>query len=76
MTQEIAKAINAVSKKVNDVNQRLDEFFGVLHKKNAEAIEDTEMALTEFYEANDEETSDIQMALTDIYEMLLGIMEE
>ena len=39
MNEEILKAINDVSKKVNDMAQQLDNFFNELHEQNKAAID-------------------------------------
>ena len=50
MNEETAKAINALSNKVNDMIERLDNFLVDKHNENKQSIEDTDMAVMELAE--------------------------
>ncbi len=45
MDAEILKAINMVSNKIQEVEQKLDNYFLDLHKENSEAIDDIVVSL-------------------------------
>lgn len=47
MDKDTAKAINALSNKVNDVIERMDKYFSDKHIENKTSIEDTDMAVME-----------------------------
>ena len=47
MTKEIAEAINAVSKKVNECMQRVDDYATGIHKVSTDSIDTTDGGLTE-----------------------------
>ncbi len=42
MTREVAKAINAVSEKVNEIDRKLDKFFTAKYEENAAGISELE----------------------------------
>ncbi len=50
MTEEIAKAINNLSKKLNAVEQKLDNYFLEKHNINSDSIIDTDTAVMELAE--------------------------
>ena len=80
MDRETVKAMNALSKKINDVQAKLDKFAQRLHlestksiETNANDISDTMDGLTETFEAAGSNTDDISIcmdAITEIYEMI------
>lgn len=47
MDQEVLKAINDVSRRLGEVEQKLDEYFLEKHLINSASIEDTDMAVME-----------------------------
>lgn len=47
MTQEVAQAINNVTKRLNEMEQKLDNYFLMKHEENKSAITDTDMAIME-----------------------------
>lgn len=50
MTLEIAQAINAVSNKVNDCMQRVDEYATIIHQQSTNSIDTTDGGVTELAE--------------------------
>jgi hypothetical protein len=50
MTLEIAQAINAVSNKVNDCMQRVDEYATIIHQQSTNSIDTSDEGLTEIAE--------------------------
>jgi hypothetical protein len=68
MDMETAKAINAVSNKVNDMAKRLDDFFNMRADKNAEGVADSQNATCELSEEVDERITDIEIALCELSE--------
>lgn len=47
MTQEVLKAINNVSKRLNEIELKLNNYFLEKHQTNSDAIIDTDIALME-----------------------------
>lgn len=47
MDAEVLKAINNISKRINEVEKRLDDYFSNRHEENSSAITDTDMAVME-----------------------------
>ena len=84
-TTEIYKAINAVSKKVNEMSQKLDSFFNVRADENAENISTNSGAVDDLANVTDINStaldglatslSDIATAIDDIA-TLTATMEE
>lgn len=71
MDAETAKAINAVSKKVNEVDRKLDRYIGLLTDALKLEVTDTQVGLAESYEqtlANADELTSIELAVCEIYE--------
>lgn len=71
---QIYQAINAVSIQLNDVTNRLDKCFNMLHEINAQNIKDNQNGIMETYELtseNSDEISDCRTALEEIYEMII-----
>ena len=71
MDAETAKAINAVSKKINEVDRKLDRYIGLLTDALKLEVTDTQVGLAESYEqtlANAEELTNIELAVCEIYE--------
>ncbi len=50
MTLEIAQAINAVSNKVNDCMQRVDEYATIIHNQSTNSIDTSDEGITEIAE--------------------------
>lgn len=50
MNQEVLKAINAVSKRLTEVEQKLDQYFLEKHEANSNSIVDTDAAVMELAE--------------------------
>ena len=69
MDMETAKAINAVSNKVNDMAKRLDDFFNMRADKNQIGYEDAQNATCELSEEVDQRISDIENALCELSEL-------
>ena len=69
MDMETARAINAVSNKVNDVARRLDEYFGIRTDENKQGVVDAQNATCELSEEVDERISDIENALCELSEL-------
>ena len=59
MDMETAKAINNLSKKVNEMIERLDNYFADKHNENKSSIEDTDMAVMELAELISKEEEQI-----------------
>ena len=59
MTDEIAKAINDCNKRINEVSQRLDGFFNMLHEKNADNIEENSNGIFDLADLADENSTSI-----------------
>ena len=73
MDAETAKAINAVSKKLNEVDRKLDRYIGLLTDALKLEVTDTQVGLAESYEqtiANAEELTSIELAVCEIYESM------
>ena len=71
MNKEIAKAINAVSKKINEVDRKLDRYISLLTDALKLEVTDTQVGLAESYEqtlANADELTSIELAVCEIYE--------
>lgn len=71
MDAETAKAINAVSKKINEVDRKLDRYIGLLTDALKLEVTDTQVGLAESYEqtlANADELTSIELAVCEIYE--------
>ena len=71
MDAETAKAINAVSKKINEVDRKLDRYISLLTDALKLEVTDTQVGLAESYEqtlANAEELTNIELAVCEIYE--------
>lgn len=68
MDMETAKAINAVSNKVNDVARRLDEYFNIRTNENKQGVIDAQNATCELSVEIDERISDIENALCELSE--------
>ena len=71
MDAETAKAINAVSKKLNEVDRKLDRYIGLLTDALKIEVTDTQVGLAESYEqtlANADELTSIELAVCEIYE--------
>lgn len=68
MDMETARAINAVSNKVNDVARRLDEYFNMRTDENKQGVIDAQNATCELSEEVDERISDIENALCELSE--------
>lgn len=47
MDSDIAKALNALSKKIVDIEQKLDSYFLQLHKENSDAIDEILISMLE-----------------------------
>lgn len=47
MTEDVSKAINNLSKRLNEVERKLDQYFLEKHKINSRSIEDTDTAVME-----------------------------
>lgn len=72
---QIYQAINAVSEQVNDLGNKLDACFNMLHNINASNIHDNQEGLIETYDlvsSNADDISDCRTALEEIYEMIIG----
>ena len=80
---EIFKAINNVSKKVNDIQKRLDEYFGNRCDVNEEGISVvdstmqvmTEEIVPEIQETTMENSDVIDMLMTEILPQIMEIIE-
>ena len=71
MDAETAKAINGVSKKLNEVERKLDRYIGLLTDALKLEVTDTQVGLAESYEqalANADELTSIELAVCEIYE--------
>ena len=68
MDMETARAINAVSNKVNDVARRLDEYFNIRANENEQSVIDAQNATCELSVEIDERISDIENALCELSE--------
>jgi len=66
---ETAKAINAVSLKVNDLAAKLDSYFGIKANENKESAADAQNATCELGLEMDERISDIENALCELSEV-------
>lgn len=67
-TTQIMQTINAVSKKVNDINSRLDDALGIKTTKNAESAADAQNATIDLSLELDQRLADIENALCEISE--------
>lgn len=47
MTEDVSKAINNLSKRLNEVERKLDQYFLEKHEINSRSIEDTDTAVME-----------------------------
>lgn len=47
MTEDVSKAINNLSKRLNEVERKLDQYFLEKHEINSHSIEDTDTAVME-----------------------------
>lgn len=47
MTEDVSKAINNLSKRLNEVERKLDQYFLERHEINSRSIEDTDTAVME-----------------------------
>lgn len=73
MDKETAKAINAVSNKLNRIDQKLDRFICLLTDALKLEVTDTQVGLAESYEqaiANADELTSIELAVCEIYESM------
>lgn len=73
MDKETAKAINSVSKKVNEVDRKLDHYINLLTDALKLELTDTQVGLAESYEqalANADELTNIEIALCEVFESL------
>lgn len=71
MDAETAKAINAVSKKINEVDRKLDRYISLLTDALKLEVTDTQVGLAESYEqtlVNADELTSIELAVCEIYE--------
>lgn len=50
MDNEIAKAINSLSRKINEVNAKLDEYINMVHAESTESIDTTTSGVLELAE--------------------------
>ncbi len=62
MTKEVAKAINAVSVKINEISRNIDNFFGQRCDTNAKSIIAAEQSLTDM----DLQSIETEQTLTDM----------
>lgn len=84
MDKETAKAINNISKKSNEVERRLNEYFGKKCDENAENIEmvDTTMesmmldTLPEIEESSIENSDNIDLIITELLPKIVEMIEE
>lgn len=65
---QIMQAINAVSKKTNDFNNRLDDALGIKSAQNAESAADAQNATIDLGLELDQRLADIENALCEISE--------
>ena len=79
MDKETVKAMNALSKKINDVQAKLDKFAQMLHLESTESIQanandisDNRGGIMETFEStmnNEMELEDCRTAIMELYEM-------
>ena len=50
MDNEIAKALNSLSRKINEVNAKLDEYINMVHAESTESIDITTSGVLELAE--------------------------
>lgn len=72
MTREVLKAINAVSRKVNELAQRLDEYHGKRYEENAENIDVNSGGIDDLAETTDVSAS----ALDELAEYVAALEED
>lgn len=73
MDAETAKAINTVSKKVNEIDSKLDHYINLLTDALKLELTDTQLGLYESYEQaleNADELTNIEIALCEVFESL------
>ena len=68
MDIETAKAINAISNKVNEIAKQLDEFLNMRADNNEQGYVDAQNATCELSEEVDTRISDIENALCELSE--------
>lgn len=72
MNKEIAKAINAVSKKINYLTQRIDNILGNRCDENKESIAESEKSITNL----DLQNLETEQAFTDMDLRILELEEK
>ena len=67
-TTQIYQAINAISKKINDINSRLDNAMIIKTNENKQGVADSQNATIELGMELDERLADIENALCELSE--------
>ena len=69
MDAETAKALNALSNKMNDIAQKIDEYFGIRVAENQQGVADAQNAACDLSIDVEERIADVENALCELSEM-------